>query len=206
MKCWSVITSAGTPTLPTPASAFDGSTNEEASSGGLVCGLQRRVYQDDSSSVHSHRTALSTRPQKASGDGRRYDAITAHSPRRQPIDTAPALQTLPPPRRCFAAHPHDILFQSHEMLLSEARHMLAVNARAELRRPQKCQKGVSAMSHHRPSRRPGPPGGMRIGRWRCVFQQPVREDVRPDSGRDLGGRALDGFSREGVALGAPRAV
>ena len=31
---------------------------EEASSGGLVCGLQRRVYQDQSSAVHSHRIPL----------------------------------------------------------------------------------------------------------------------------------------------------
>ena len=103
------IDCAVSPVLAPPQLAFSVATNEEASSGGLVCGLQRRVYQDDSSSVHSHRTALSARPQKASGDGRRCHAITAHSPRRQPMDTAPVSQTLPPARRCFAAHPHDIL-------------------------------------------------------------------------------------------------
>ena len=41
-----------------PLISIPGHGNEEASSGGLVCGLQRRVYQDQSSAVHSHRIPL----------------------------------------------------------------------------------------------------------------------------------------------------
>ena len=48
----------GLTATPPPLERPRTSSNEEASSGGLVCELQRRVYQDESRGVHSHRIVL----------------------------------------------------------------------------------------------------------------------------------------------------
>ena len=82
--------------------------NEEASSGGLVCGLQRRVYQVESHGVHSHRSDLRYAWGHAPNGGRRIRALTGLSPRRQPHSIVPVLQDQPPCRRCCAARSHDV--------------------------------------------------------------------------------------------------
>ena len=103
--------------------------SEEASSGGLVCGLQRRVYQVELSGVHSHRVALRYAWGNSRCSGRRALAITGHLPRRQLKDTGTALQDQPPRLRRCSAHRHDVPPVDRHAI-AQARHMPAAIASA----------------------------------------------------------------------------
>ena len=158
-------------------------------SGGLVCGLQRRVYQVELSGVHSHRVALRYAWGNPRCSGRRALAITGHLPRRQTKDTGTALQDQPPRFRRCSAHRHDVpLVDWHA--IAQARHMPAAIASAESHRRKNAKKACPLShtigSHDARASVPVREFGRRSG----FFEQPGREDVRPDLCRDPGGRCL----------------
>ena len=120
--------------------------NEEASSGGLVCGLQRRVYQDHSSAVHSHRVPSRTCQIGSQTLNRIPDRLQAIRRAVKPLMQRTALQDRPPSLHCYAACPHDVPRVGWHGTM-QARHMPAVNASAESLHLDNTSQDVAAGQH-----------------------------------------------------------